>query len=134
MNVLLVTLSSISSAFSGMAFLALNMARHHRQLPKQHSFQSTRWRFLYLLIAILLLSISLASAISINSVGNGLVLWFGILTMTTFLLVILLAYKPNIVSLLGWTAMLIGLLAIAVTMLISNTSGYFFIQFSQLRT
>ena len=107
MTTLFATLSSISLAFAGMTRVALNMDRHYRQLPKQHS-KRMRWRSLYPLIASLLLSVSLTASIISHGVGNGLVLWFGMLTMNTFALAMLLTYRPETVIKLGWSAVLVG--------------------------
>ncbi|MDO8828332.1 DUF3325 domain-containing protein [Methylophaga sp.] len=107
MTTLLATLSAISLAFAGMTRLAMNMDRHYRQLPKQHS-QRMKWRSLSPLIASLLLSASLIAAIISQGVGNGLVLWFGILTITTFALAMLFTYRPETVITLGWSAVLVG--------------------------
>lgn len=82
----------------GFAALALALDRHHRQV---RNTLPSRWRRYWLRIGGSLgLALSLTLCVLNQGWGNGVVLWFGLISAAPILIILALAYKPTLLR--GW--------------------------------
>lgn len=88
---------TLSLSFVGLAFLALAMRRHHQQVWGRAP--SRRVRLLLHLIGTVGLSASLVACIASAGWAIGPVLWFGLLSAASLVVVLLLTYRLRIAAL-----------------------------------
>ncbi|MNR82251.1 hypothetical protein D3C72_130070 [compost metagenome] len=107
------TLTAFALLFAGMAGLSLAMDRHYEQLTQQREVPARR-RLQLRSIGWLLLLLSLTACLQVWSVGIGLALWFGLLTLAALAVACSLTYVPKLTVALTLVAIPLGLLGLGL--------------------
>lgn len=105
-------IASFALCYAGLSGVCLAMDRHHRQVW-QRSSSVSRSRLLRV-GGWLLLALSLAACIRTSGFSVGAVLWFGVLSATSLLIVVLLPSAPRAFARCAAVAAPAGLLLLAV--------------------
>ena len=84
----------------GFTLISLSLARHYGQVNKKRKQLSTRLLWVYRLSGYVLLLAGVVLAIYVWGIMLGLVYWLAYATLVTFLLSLILAFKPNYLSFL----------------------------------
>lgn len=104
--------AAIGTAYAGLTALCAGMERHQRQLRPGAAKLSARVRLILRAGGWLCLALSLWISIRACGTGIGWVAWFGILSATTALLVLQLAYAPRRIWLLANGVGIVSLLLV----------------------
>lgn len=86
-------------AYAGLTSLCLAMPRHYRQVSGRHPGLAVRLGFR--IVGWLCLAAALASSVAALGWPIGSVAWFGLVSVTSLLLVFLLAYTPRLAAALA---------------------------------
>lgn len=118
----LIHTSLLLLAFCSALYLALGMSQHFRKLePKPITFLPTRFAITVLWYRILGCTLQLAVfilALKLWSVGTACVIWFGLLSLNTWLIALLMAYRPSALSAMAAPSLLLSFGCCAVSFLI----------------
>lgn len=80
----------------GFIFLSLSLSRHYKEVThkKQHLTKNIKW--IFKCSGYILLVCAAALLINVSGLTLGLVYWCALASLITFLLSIILAYKPDV--------------------------------------
>lgn len=113
---MLAAVGSLALAYTGMTALALAMARHQRQLRPAAPAPGRSARTVWRLSGWTLLALSFALSLQAWGPASGAAAWFGVLSLATLPLILLLPYAPTLAWRLGCVGAGLGLLAMFVTL------------------
>ena len=98
------------ASYAGFAALAFAMDRHHRQLRERSS--TTGVRLGLRVIGAVSLSHAFYASVTYAGWSIGPVLWFGMISASALVLVVVLAYAPRVAAVAGVVALPCGMAAI----------------------
>ncbi|MGR3888081.1 DUF3325 domain-containing protein [Pseudomonas sp. 1152_12] len=97
-------LLALLMCYAGFTALCLSTDRHHGELL--HSKPSSARRLTLRAVAGLLLALSIAPAMVVSGLAQGLVEWCAVLMLSALLLVLLLPYRPRLALILAGVGLL----------------------------
>jgi hypothetical protein len=95
--------------FTGFTALCLSMERHQEQVLHRRSISTCRRR-VFLCAGFLLLTTALYRLVGMEGWGNGLLLWFGILSVDAMLIAMLLCYRPAAIPRLAAALLMLSMI------------------------
>jgi len=117
MNPLIIDAVGLLLAFSGFVALSLTMKRHYVDIygrgeasePVQRRLTAAGW---------IVLVFALSLLIGVEGFGYGLILWFGSLTASAWILVLMLNYAARGIVPMALSCALLALVLLAITLVV----------------
>jgi hypothetical protein len=104
-------LASFALSYAGLSGLCLGMHRHHRQVLQRsgstatlRALRASGW---------ILLALSLMACVRGWGAATGIVMWLGLLSASSMLIVLLLPYAPRVFARCAAAAIPVGVLSMA---------------------
>jgi len=104
-------ITSLLLCFAGLSGLCISMERHRRQVSKRD--RSNRISTLYRCSGWLLLSLSFVASVLEWGTSVGIVMWLGIFSLSTAIIVVSLPYAPRVFAACAMLAVPAGVFMIA---------------------